>query len=178
MSKKIHDIIGQKYGELTVQSYSHKDAASRNYFTCICSCGKSKIIQQSNLLSGRSTSCGCSRRQAVTSQAADHDPLHTSDITPTDEVCVDMGMLPVLTRFKLNSLTNHEMEAFRLINKAYLVETTFLKKGDRVVIKENGKCATANINVTDDSCFEVTLDDGKTSQIFCLDDVWQLVQVR
>lgn len=178
MCKRIHDIIGQKYGELTVKGYSHKDSASRNYFTCICNCGKTKIIQQSNLLSGRSTSCGCSRGQTVAPLSQDHDVLRVSDRTLTEVVCVDIGTLPALTSCQQNSMTNHEMDAFRLINKTYLVEVLFLMKGDRVMIKESGMYATANKNVTHDSCFDVTLDDGTTDMIFCVDDVWKLVQVR
>jgi hypothetical protein len=177
MRKGINDIVGQKYGELTVESYSHKDSASKNYFICICSCGKSKSIQQSNLLSGRSSSCGCSRRPAATSRAVAHDVQHIRDTTLTEHVSVDIGLLVVLTRYQLNSMSTIEMEDFRMANKAYLIELDHVMEGDRVVIKENGMCATANINVTYDCCFDVTLDDGGTALIFCLDDIWKLVHV-
>lgn len=59
---KLKDITGMKYGMLTVISraddYIHN---GRKYvmWNCVCDCGNHKSISASNLMSGRSKSCGC-----------------------------------------------------------------------------------------------------------------------
>lgn len=65
------DLKGQRFGRLTVveraDDYvypsSHKHAAR---WKCLCDCGKYKIIRESSLKSGNTTSCGCYRNDQVT----------------------------------------------------------------------------------------------------------------
>lgn len=65
------DLKGQRFGRLTVveraDDYvypsSHKHAAR---WKCLCDCGKYKIIRESSLKSGNTTSCGCYRNDQAT----------------------------------------------------------------------------------------------------------------
>ena len=59
---KAIDIIGKKFGRLTVISFSHSNGY-RKYFLCKCECGKEKIIYKGSLLSGRTLSCGCFQKE-------------------------------------------------------------------------------------------------------------------
>ena len=62
----LEDLSGSKFGELIVIKevdpfIKPSGQKCRRYF-CICSCGKTTIVRQSNLLTGHSKSCGCSRK--------------------------------------------------------------------------------------------------------------------
>lgn len=65
MGKRI-DLTGQRFGRLTVVSFSHKDLNKNSYWNCVCDCGNEKIILAGSLRSGDSTSCGCYRREILT----------------------------------------------------------------------------------------------------------------
>lgn len=55
--RKIIDLTGQKFGKITVISFQGSNHGAN--WNCICSCGKSKVIRGSNLISGVTKSCGC-----------------------------------------------------------------------------------------------------------------------
>lgn len=67
--KKV-DIIGKKFGKLTVISFdSYKNLSDnsdtrRSFFLCSCECGNSKIVNSHLLISGGTRSCGCLRLEA------------------------------------------------------------------------------------------------------------------
>lgn len=54
------DLSGKVFGRLTVISY-----AGDYKWNCICSCGSQKAVRGSDLRSGRTTSCGCLRKEAL-----------------------------------------------------------------------------------------------------------------
>ena len=56
------DMIGQKFGRLTVIKYDHS-VGRRHYWLCKCECGKEKIIRRGHLLSGGTISCGCYNKE-------------------------------------------------------------------------------------------------------------------
>lgn len=51
------NLIGQRFGRLTVISEAPKK--SRFRWNCKCDCGKLRIVMTCNLRSGHTTSCGC-----------------------------------------------------------------------------------------------------------------------
>jgi Autographiviridae endonuclease len=57
-SKRI-DLTGNKYGNLTVLGFSHKDNTRHQFWSCKCDCGKNKIIESYRLKTGHTKSCGC-----------------------------------------------------------------------------------------------------------------------
>ena len=63
--KHIKDITGQKYGKLTAIkpddefNNTHKDKKKK--WICKCDCGKIVSVGKTNLMSGNTLSCGCSR---------------------------------------------------------------------------------------------------------------------
>ena len=50
--------IGKKFGRLTVIGLSRK-TQKKYYVLCRCECGNTKEIATSDLISGRTKSCGC-----------------------------------------------------------------------------------------------------------------------
>ena len=67
----LKDLVGYKFGRLTVVAYDHQDG-SKHYWKCKCSCGNIKIAEGKNLRSGRTRSCGCLKRtQHISAQKYD-----------------------------------------------------------------------------------------------------------
>lgn len=60
---KFKNLIGNKYGRFTVIA---KDIENSYKWICQCSCGSNPIsVDEYNLISGKSQSCGCLRKEAV-----------------------------------------------------------------------------------------------------------------
>lgn len=57
------DLTGNKFGLLTVVSFSHREK-SKAYWQCRCECGNETVVQGHNLSSGHTSSCGCMRRES------------------------------------------------------------------------------------------------------------------
>lgn len=53
------EIIGNRYGRLTVVSFSHINKYRSKCYVCRCDCGNIKVINRNDLRSGRTLSCGC-----------------------------------------------------------------------------------------------------------------------
>lgn len=58
MPKRL-DIVGDKYGRLTVISYSHQDKHGKSQWKCLCDCGKEIVTSGAAMRKGNTTSCGC-----------------------------------------------------------------------------------------------------------------------
>lgn len=57
------DLVGQKFGRLTVLKFSHRNQYSKKYWLCKCECGTEKAVYESHLTNGYILSCGCLMRQ-------------------------------------------------------------------------------------------------------------------
>ena len=53
------DIIGQKFGKLTVLSYVGIDNHGSTTFECLCDCGNTTVVTRYSLTDNRTQSCGC-----------------------------------------------------------------------------------------------------------------------
>ena len=63
--EKVDDMLGKKFGKLTVIKLAEKNPNLTNrckYYLCQCECGNTVIVQGSALRQGHSTSCGCARK--------------------------------------------------------------------------------------------------------------------
>lgn len=65
---KQEEFIGKRFGKLVVLSYIGEEKDKHNnkhwYWKCICDCGKTKAIDQHNLIYGSTKSCGCLKHGA------------------------------------------------------------------------------------------------------------------
>lgn len=64
----MEDIIGERYGKLTVLALARKEQHPRwkrfvYYYLCECDCGTVKEIVRSNLITEHTRTCGCSKRR-------------------------------------------------------------------------------------------------------------------
>lgn len=64
-SGKVRDIVGERFGRLTVVSFSHiADNNGKNaYWNCLCDCGESSTVSSGSLRVGSTKSCGCLARE-------------------------------------------------------------------------------------------------------------------
>lgn len=74
------DLTGHRFGQLTVvkqaEDYVSPKGKREACWECVCACGKISTILQSDLKSGRSTSCGCNRRKTVCGIGICDIPIH------------------------------------------------------------------------------------------------------
>jgi hypothetical protein len=63
MGPRHKDLVGQKFGRLTVLKHIDKnDTCNRTRWECRCDCGKISIVAGCHLRSGKTKSCGCLHR--------------------------------------------------------------------------------------------------------------------
>lgn len=76
------NLIGKRFGKLTVIAASDKPSASRHKnYLCRCDCGKEVIETSSNLKNGNRVSCGCSRFKYHSTLA---DMLNSFDLSMSE----------------------------------------------------------------------------------------------
>jgi hypothetical protein len=73
----VSDMIGRKYGSIEVMAYSHKSTSGSHYWLCKCACGNEKLVQKSNLESGRTKSCGCEKGERISQRRLTHGLTRT-----------------------------------------------------------------------------------------------------
>ena len=52
------DLVGKRFGQLTVEKYMGRDREYRPLYRCICDCGVAVNVLAYDLLSGKTTTCG------------------------------------------------------------------------------------------------------------------------
>lgn len=74
---KYYDLTGQRFGRLTVefraQTYESPCGTKTPLWSCRCDCGTSCLVQSRNLITGRTRSCGCLRRERARQRAGRRD---------------------------------------------------------------------------------------------------------
>lgn len=57
------NLIGQKFGRLTVLGLSEKKSGRKSYWVCECECGNKKLVRSDCLKRGQVQSCGCMKEE-------------------------------------------------------------------------------------------------------------------
>lgn len=71
MGKKI-DLVGQRFGRLSVIEEAGRDKRGKVLWECQCDCGNRVIVSSSNLKMERTLSCGCLQRERVVEANTKH----------------------------------------------------------------------------------------------------------
>lgn len=61
------DLVGEKYGRLTVVSFDRIER-HKTYWKCVCDCGLTVVVPGNNLRTGNTKSCGCMHREMMQAQ--------------------------------------------------------------------------------------------------------------
>jgi len=64
----IKNLLGQKFGRLSVVKFSH--VKRRAFWKCLCDCGNSLTIHSKDLMNGNTKSCGCYKIERPTLEAS------------------------------------------------------------------------------------------------------------
>jgi predicted nucleic acid-binding Zn ribbon protein len=72
MGKPIKNILGNKYGRLTVIEFDRLVKYKGVFWKCKCDCGTVKIIRSGDLISGNTTSCGCYLKEIIGKSTITH----------------------------------------------------------------------------------------------------------
>jgi hypothetical protein len=82
MSKRL-DLTGQRFGRLTVLeelgTRRFASGQSTKMWRCLCTCGRSAVVQQSSLTSGNTKSCGCLGRERRGATSKTHGMSRTAE---------------------------------------------------------------------------------------------------
>jgi hypothetical protein len=74
----IKNLIGEKFGALTVVAKSKRRSGTNPLWICICDCGNETEVIQENLLNAHTTSCGCkSSRNSIADKSRTHNMSNT-----------------------------------------------------------------------------------------------------
>jgi hypothetical protein len=71
------DLLTRRFGRLFVTASAER-VAGRAMWSCLCDCGKTVVVRQNNLLSGNTTSCGCSKIRHGHARAGSDSPTYSS----------------------------------------------------------------------------------------------------
>jgi len=74
---KFKNLVGKRFGKLTVVSFSYKNSLGKAYWLCKCDCGKKITTSGSNLVTGQSKSCGCFRNKLLSVRRKKHGQSET-----------------------------------------------------------------------------------------------------
>jgi hypothetical protein len=76
--KKI-DIVGQKFGMLTVVSEISVESGKRRRVSCVCDCGNKTNVIAITLMFGKTISCGCYKNKVLIERSTTHGKTGTRE---------------------------------------------------------------------------------------------------
>lgn len=91
MSKFV-DLTGNRFGAWTVVKFLEMQRGGSIY-ACVCDCGIKRDIYRSNLISGKTKSCGCQKSQAISNAKTTHGQARTRNGNSTRLYGIWSGML-------------------------------------------------------------------------------------
>ena len=107
-SRKKLDLVGQKFGRLTVVAPAD-NIGSRTAWRCRCDCGQEAVVNTVRLRSGRTISCGCGR----TGSGAGLNSL-----TYIDGTCVEMLAARTVRRNNTSGVPGVDWQASKQLWRA------------------------------------------------------------
>ena len=75
--KNFNDLIGHKFGKLTVIKNVGTNKRHNTLWLCKCECGNNKIVARDKLITGNTKSCGCLKKQHCSSLHKTHSLSNT-----------------------------------------------------------------------------------------------------
>lgn len=80
LHNRYRELTGQRFGRLialSVSSHAARRGHKETTWLCRCDCGKETAVAAKSLRNGSTKSCGCIRREAITTHGLYRDPLYT-----------------------------------------------------------------------------------------------------
>ncbi|MCM3572518.1 hypothetical protein M3172_04905 [Mesobacillus subterraneus] len=76
MGRKV-EMVGKKFGRLTVLSESGRDKWNKPMYKCVCECGNECEVNGAKLRNGNTKSCGCYRVERLVETCLTHGMTYT-----------------------------------------------------------------------------------------------------
>lgn len=89
-SMKTKDMLGQRFGKLTVIAFAGVDENNKAEWKCRCDCGNEVIVTGGNLRSGNTTSCGCVHKKQLSERNSKLLTTHGMSKTRLYTIWTDM----------------------------------------------------------------------------------------
>ena len=131
---KCIDIVGNRYGRLTVIERVGKDKSGHSTWKCVCDCKKEIIVPKNSLTYGSTKSCGCIRNELNHKKGY---VLHDAQI----DKCIKDGVNVANITGKLykNNQTGCKGVNWSKIKNRWVAEITYKKRKYYL-------CASSDIN--------------------------------
>lgn len=84
------DLVGQKFGRLSVIDRTENSKSGGTRFICKCDCGNEVVVVGGNLRSGNTTSCGCFHKERVAAMNREVKVTHGKTHTRLYTIWTDM----------------------------------------------------------------------------------------
>lgn len=68
------ELAGQLFGRLTLQKVVGVNKSKQRLWECKCACGNTHVASQAHLTTGKTTSCGCFRKEKATTHGMHKTP--------------------------------------------------------------------------------------------------------
>src|SRR6266436_9745074 len=59
------DLLGQRFGKLTVIASAGRNSNGKTMWWCLCDCGEERFVEACDLVRGHRITCGCGKHEAV-----------------------------------------------------------------------------------------------------------------
>lgn len=116
------DMIGRKFGMLTVIERAGKTSRDNALWLCLCDCGNTVAANGTTLRRGEKTSCGCQTKERI----------EKAKTILLNEKTVDGVQVPLLTKkVRSDSRTGHKGVHRRIRNGKIYYEVSITLKGKR-----------------------------------------------
>jgi len=76
MPLRIPNIIGLRFGRLLVTGATEIDRRGRKQWECLCDCGTVCLVIHTNLITGKTKSCGCINTERITKHGHSHSRIY------------------------------------------------------------------------------------------------------
>lgn len=93
------DLVGRKFGRLTVTAQAPKDAARNAQFHVECVCGKTKTVRGESLLNGLTRSCGCLAVELLLKHGCARTTGRPKEYIAWQNACYSFHKVPDFPRF-------------------------------------------------------------------------------
>lgn len=77
MGRKTLDLVGKRFGRLTVVEYDSCNQHGKSMWNCRCECGNTCLVRGTRLTSGHTKSCGCYSQDITKVRATTHGLSNT-----------------------------------------------------------------------------------------------------
>jgi hypothetical protein len=101
--RKRIDLTGQRFGALTVLSYSHTPIDGRSRWNCQCDCGATKVIAGQSLRAGTTRSCGCQQFVLIAQAQRRVAAARRATRVPLTKLCAHCGTAFMVKPCELNN---------------------------------------------------------------------------